>query len=157
MDTKQIFGSSYHPNTQGLVERFNGTLAIMLAKFTNEQQDDWDLHLKFVVFAYNTAEHDSLATSPFKMLFGREPVYPLETAFMPSENTDEEQGDYVAKLKKKKNAFADFANLYQESSTTVTKGGRHEATAIDTGGVSAQNERPAQSLISLSYRSHRKS
>ena len=101
MDTKQIFGSSYHPNTQGLVERFNGTLANMLAKFTNEQQDDWDLYLKFVVFAYNTADHESLKTSPFKMLFGREPVYPLETAIPPSEESNNEQGDYVDKLKER--------------------------------------------------------
>lgn len=32
----------YHPQTNGLTERFNQTLCSALAKYVNEKQDDWD-------------------------------------------------------------------------------------------------------------------
>ena len=32
----------YHPESDGLVERFNRTLLMMLAMFAGEHKDDWD-------------------------------------------------------------------------------------------------------------------
>ena len=32
----------YHPASDGLVERFNKTLLMMLAMFAGENRDDWD-------------------------------------------------------------------------------------------------------------------
>lgn len=34
--------SPYHPQTDGLVERFNNTLKSMLRKFVNDAGSDWD-------------------------------------------------------------------------------------------------------------------
>ena len=45
--------SSYHPNCNGDVERANHTMAQMLAMVVNERQDDCDLHLLHIEFAYN--------------------------------------------------------------------------------------------------------
>ena len=45
--------SSYHPNCKGVVERVNHTMAQMLAMVVNERQDNWDLHLPHVEFAFN--------------------------------------------------------------------------------------------------------
>ncbi|GMF48867.1 unnamed protein product [Phytophthora fragariaefolia] len=42
---KKLFGGPYHPQTQGLVERFNGTLIGMLKMHVSEAQDDWDAYL----------------------------------------------------------------------------------------------------------------
>ena len=50
--TKQIKTSSYHPETDGLVERFNKTLATMISMYVNEQHKDWDEFLPLVLFAY---------------------------------------------------------------------------------------------------------
>ena len=38
----RIQTTPYHPQTDGLVERFNGTLKSMLRKFTSQNQKDWD-------------------------------------------------------------------------------------------------------------------
>ena len=42
----------YHPQTDGLVERFNQTLKSMLQKFVDDTGRDWDKWLPFVLFAY---------------------------------------------------------------------------------------------------------
>jgi transposase InsO family protein len=43
LDISQLKTSSYHPQTDGITERFNKTLKEMLANFVNESQDNWDL------------------------------------------------------------------------------------------------------------------
>ena len=42
LQVKQIQTSPYHPQTDGLVERFNVTLKKMLRKFVSRNQKDWD-------------------------------------------------------------------------------------------------------------------
>ena len=44
--------SQYHPQTDGLVERFNQTLKAMLKKTASEEGKDWDKLIPFVLFAY---------------------------------------------------------------------------------------------------------
>ena len=41
----------YHPESDGLVERFNRTLLMMLAMFAGENKDDWDYLLPAVMMA----------------------------------------------------------------------------------------------------------
>ncbi|XP_042071507.1 uncharacterized protein LOC121812727 [Haplochromis burtoni] len=45
--------SPYHPQTDGLTERFNQTLKQMLRKFVNDSGNDWDQWLPYLLFAYN--------------------------------------------------------------------------------------------------------
>ena len=52
MNTEKIFTSGYRPQTNGLVERFNGTLAQSLSMYVSSDQKDWDQHLNSVLFAY---------------------------------------------------------------------------------------------------------
>ncbi|KAE8995142.1 hypothetical protein PR001_g15390 [Phytophthora rubi] len=83
---KKLYGAAYHPQTQGLVERFNGTLIGMLRMFVSETQSDWDLYLPRVLFAYRTSYHEALGDSPFFSLYGRDPVLPLDLAFLNTKN-----------------------------------------------------------------------
>ena len=48
---KPIKTSPYHPQTDGLVERFNQTLKAMLQKAATEEGKDWDKVVPYVLFA----------------------------------------------------------------------------------------------------------
>ena len=74
--------TGYHPETQGLDERFNGTLIRILKMYVSENQTDWDLFLCRVLFAYRTSYHESIGDSPFYLVYGRDPKIPAEVKFL---------------------------------------------------------------------------
>ena len=73
---RKIATTSYHPQTNGLTERFNATLVSMLSHFITKNQNNWDVYLPYVLFAYRTSVHEFLQQSPFYCLFGRTPQFP---------------------------------------------------------------------------------
>ena len=52
LGVKKINTSGYHPQTDGLVEKFNSTLINMIAKSCEVAQHDWDEQLPFRLYAY---------------------------------------------------------------------------------------------------------
>lgn len=62
--------SAYHPQTDGMVERFNHTVVAMLAHYVGSEQDDWDDYLRCVQFAYNTAVHATMGYAPHTVMHG---------------------------------------------------------------------------------------
>ena len=59
MGVKKLNTSGYHPQCNGLVERFNSTSIQMLAKVTKNPKD-WDQCLPHVVYAYHTTAQKSM-------------------------------------------------------------------------------------------------
>ena len=44
----------------------------------NDQTDDWGQYLDAAVFATNTSSQSTTKVTPFRMMFSREPCFPLE-------------------------------------------------------------------------------
>ena len=65
MGIKKVNTTVYHPQTDGLVERFNRTLTSMLAKTVKKDDSDWDKHLPYVLYPYRTSLQESTKESPF--------------------------------------------------------------------------------------------
>ncbi|GFV14198.1 retrovirus-related Pol polyprotein from transposon opus [Trichonephila clavipes] len=84
------FTTAYHPQTNGLTERFNKTLADMLSMYVDVGQKNWDEILPFVTFAYNTAKQETTGFTPFYLLHGREAETTLDTMlpFCPNDFDD---------------------------------------------------------------------
>ena len=70
--------SPYHPESDGMVERFNRTLENGLTMFVNENQTDWDQHIPLFLMAYRTAVHETTKMTPSKMMLGREIRVPVD-------------------------------------------------------------------------------
>ena len=78
----QAHSTTYHPQTNGLVESKNRTLVNMLRVYCSRYMTDWDKYLPQVVGVYNSTQHSTTGISPFMMLTGRERAMPL-TFFYP--------------------------------------------------------------------------
>ena len=74
---KQTLSSAYHPESQGVLERWHQTLKTMLKKFCLESSLDWDEGVHYLVFAIREAPQESLGFSPFEMVYGRQLRGPL--------------------------------------------------------------------------------
>ena len=71
LSIRQLTTTPYHPSCNGLVERFNGTLKLMLRRLCSEKPRDWDRYLAPLVFAYRETPQSSLQFAPFELLYGR--------------------------------------------------------------------------------------
>ena len=70
--------SPYHRQTDGLVERFNQTLKVMLRKAAVEKGKDWDKMIPYLLIAYREVPQASTGFSPFELLYGRAVHGPLD-------------------------------------------------------------------------------
>jgi len=78
LSMKQLTTTPYHPQCNGLVERFNGTLKTMLKRMCAERPKDWDRYIDALLFAYREAPQESLGFAPFELLYGRSVNGPLQ-------------------------------------------------------------------------------
>ena len=62
--------TAYHPQTNGLDEKFNQISTNIIIKYVESNWKNWDSHLDKVLFAYNTAVQKSTKCTPFQAMFG---------------------------------------------------------------------------------------
>lgn len=69
--TDHRISTAYHPQTNGLVERYNQTLQRSLVKLVNKEQNNWDEFIDGVLFAYRTSKQKSTDVTPFELMYCR--------------------------------------------------------------------------------------
>jgi hypothetical protein len=77
-NTKLNFNSTYHPQTNGQIERTNQVLEDMLRACALKHGRSWDKSLPYAEFLYNNSFHASLKMAQFEALYGwkcRTPLY----------------------------------------------------------------------------------
>ena len=72
LKVKSLLTSAYHPETNGMVERLNGTLKSALFALREEYGEQWVQVLQAATFAYNTSRSEATGYTPYFAVFGRE-------------------------------------------------------------------------------------
>ena len=106
LSVKPVTTTPYHPQSNGMVERFNGTLKAMLRRVIQDQPKEWDRYIPAVLFAYRELPSASTGFSPFELMFGRPargPTYILAQTWSGQCESDEDKAlyQYVFELKNK--------------------------------------------------------
>ena len=74
--------TAYHPSSNGLVERFNRTLASMIHNYVDTSTEDWDLYIPALTSAYRGTVHPAMGFTPNILMLGRETTMPVDMQFL---------------------------------------------------------------------------
>ncbi|GFO31437.1 reverse transcriptase [Plakobranchus ocellatus] len=75
---KHFVSTPYHPQINGIVERFHSTFTSMIRKRSHESPAEWNRFVPAALFAYSNQVHSSTGFPPFFLLFGRAPRGPMQ-------------------------------------------------------------------------------
>ncbi|XP_042879365.1 uncharacterized protein LOC122257890 [Penaeus japonicus] len=88
---EKIRTSAYHPQGNGVCERFNRTLHDLLVTLEEPTKKKWPNYTSGLVTIYNATLHAATGHFPFHLLFGGEPKLPRDAKDLgDSENTTDE-------------------------------------------------------------------
>lgn len=90
--------TAYHPQSDGLGERWNRTLLSMLATCVEDRPEDWEHHVRTACMAYNTSTHATTGFTPFYLMFGRQAHIPADLMYGTAEPESLSCTEYAAML-----------------------------------------------------------
>jgi hypothetical protein len=95
--TKLKTSSAYHPQTDGLTERYNRTLEQALRMYVQPNSHSWDKHLAMCEFSINNSHNDSIGCTPFFLNYGFNPRTPV--TFDLKNSHEQSSKDFLINLK----------------------------------------------------------
>ena len=105
--------TAYHPSSNGVIERANGTIIKILRAIVDENYGTWCELLPLACLAYNSARNRTVQESPFYLMYLRDPSLPFESIeeAPPAYNID----DYVSNmLRRAKDIYKKVAKHIEE-------------------------------------------
>jgi len=60
--------TTYHPQTNGQVERYNRTIVGQMRTYVEDYQDRWDEHVSMLTLAYNSRPQQSTGVAPLELV-----------------------------------------------------------------------------------------
>ena len=143
---KGIRTTPYHPQTDGLVERYNRTLKSMLKKFISLNGKDWDRWLPYLLFACREVPQASTGFSPFELLYGRQVRGPLDIL----------QESWVSKVDRASDNVLAYVLKMREKMEGATRGVRRHMERVQQGqqtwydkGARERSFQPGQQVLLL--------
>ena len=73
LGVENLFTTTYHPQTNGQVERYNRTLLSAIRTYVSDHPKDWDLFTDVITYSYNTQVHRVTSCTPFELVLSRPP------------------------------------------------------------------------------------
>ena len=114
LGTKLLFSTVAHPQTNGQTEVVNRTLTTLLRAIIQKNLKQWERCLPHIEFAYNRTVHSTTSYSPFEVVYGFNPLTPLDILPLPTNehaNLDgKKKADFVKDLHAKVRANIEKKN-----------------------------------------------
>ena len=102
----KVHSASYSPKCNGAVERHNAYLIKALAMYTSKRQDDWDLFIPAVLFAYRvTPATSSTLHTPHMILRGRRAILPIDVELLTPDQNFNTISDHLKEILPQLEAF----------------------------------------------------
>ena len=98
LGTKLLFSTSYHPQTDGQTEVVNRSLGQLLRTMLLTKQGRWEEHLAHVEFVYNRTIHSATKRTPFEVVYGKNPITPLDLSPLPNRAPEDLDGRTRAEM-----------------------------------------------------------
>ena len=78
---RKLRTTPYRPEENGSCERFNRTLISMLGTLPEDFKSEWPQHISTLTYAYNCTRSNATGFSPYYLLYGRQPLLPIDIEF----------------------------------------------------------------------------
>jgi len=98
---KLLFSTTCHPQADGQIEVVNKTLSPLLRTIIQKNLKNWEDCLPFIEFAYNRSVHSTTDFSPFEIVYGFNPLIPLDLLPLPVNKMTSLDGQKNAEMVKK--------------------------------------------------------
>ncbi|XP_028223356.1 uncharacterized protein LOC114404708 [Glycine soja] len=113
--TKLLFSTTCHPQTDGQTKVVNRTLGTLLRTVLKKNLRSWEACFPHVEFSYNRVVHSTTNCSPFEIVYGFNPLTPLDLLPMPNiamfkHKDTQAKAEYVKKLHKQVKAQIEKKN-----------------------------------------------
>jgi hypothetical protein len=128
MGVKLAHSTSYYPQGNGLAESSNKSLSRIIKKLLEENKKSWDSKLKFALWADRVTIKKSIGTSPFKLVYGTEAIFPVQLV-LPVTNFLQEAG---SELDDHTRRVFQLVELQQEREHLIEKSENHQMKVKNT-------------------------
>ena len=78
-----MFSTTWQPQTDGQTEVVNRTLSTLFRAIIKKNIKTWEDYFPHVEFAYNHTIHFATKFSPFEIVYGFNPLTPLDLSYLP--------------------------------------------------------------------------
>ena len=149
LDISKTRSSPYHPSSNGLVERYNRTLAGMIRSYIDNNVNDWDRYIPLLTSAYRSTVHPSTGFTPNFLMFGREVTTPADIMFpRPAAMKSMETDEYAQELRVR------LEECYDLARDQLKKSAERQQKEHDTRIV--QNQYQPGQLVYKRHHNHKK-
>ena len=132
LGVKHIKSSPYHPETNALVERLNGTIKRLLRTcLIGKDIRMWDVVLPLVLFSIRSSKHESTGFTPFQLLYGydiRGPLDIVKELWTQKESEEKNLHQYIIDLRASMREIAKEA-VKHETNVKVKNKIRYDKTS----------------------------
>ena len=148
LDIYKTRTTPYHPSSNGLVERFNRTLAALIRSYLDRHTSDWDIHIPLLTCAYRSTVHPSTGFTPNYLMLGREITMPVDLAFPQVTRSIGSVPEYVEQLQEK------LSSCYSLARENLKSAAERQRKTHDTR-ITQKHYKNGQAVLKRNHQGHK--